>query len=84
MMKGNHGPTESLHAGALTCNWGAFDHVSHASQVRVCIYTLCNALTNIIYTLLLVLVTSVCVCSGGTKGGGQEEHSPPPPTWPAR
>ena len=33
-MKGDHGPTNFLHA--LT--WGAFDHASHASQVRACNY----------------------------------------------
>ena len=32
MIKGVHGPTKMLHA--LT--WGAFDHASHAPQVRVC------------------------------------------------
>ena len=34
MMKGDHGPTKLLHA--LT--WGAFDHASHAPQVRACDY----------------------------------------------
>ena len=34
MMKGDHGPTKLLHA--LT--WGAFDHASHAPQVRACNY----------------------------------------------
>ena len=33
-MKGDHGPTKLLHA--LT--WGAFDHKSHAFQVRACNY----------------------------------------------
>ena len=32
MMKGGHGPTKLLHA--LT--WGAFNHASHAPQVRAC------------------------------------------------
>ena len=36
MMKEGHGPTKLLHA--LT--WGAFDHASHASQVRACNYYL--------------------------------------------
>ena len=32
MMKGDHGPPKLLHV--LT--WGAFDHASHAPQVRAC------------------------------------------------
>ena len=43
MMKGNHGLTELLHAGALTCNWDAFDHASHAPQVRACNYYLSDS-----------------------------------------
>ena len=34
MMKGDHGPTKLLH----TLTWGAFDHASHAPQVRTCNY----------------------------------------------
>ena len=34
MMKRDHGPTKLLHA--LT--WGAFDHVSHAPEVKACNY----------------------------------------------
>ena len=37
MMKGDHGPTKMLHA--LT--WDAFDHASHAPQVRTCNYYVC-------------------------------------------
>ena len=41
MMKGDHGPTKLLHA--LT--WGAFDHASHAPQVRACNYYMLSDLT---------------------------------------
>ena len=38
MMKGDHGPTKLLHA--LT--WGAFDHASHAPQVKAVTITYSN------------------------------------------
>ena len=40
MMKGGHGPTKWLQ----DLNWGAFDHTSHAHQLRSCnYYILCTA-----------------------------------------
>ena len=33
-MKGGHGPTKELQ----DLNWGAFDHASHAPQLRSCDY----------------------------------------------
>ena len=49
MMKVAHGPTELLHA--LT--WGAFDHTSHAPQVRACNYYVCIYLC-FVYVCVLV------------------------------
>ena len=34
MMKEGHGPTKELQ----DLNWGAFDHASHAPQLRSCNY----------------------------------------------
>ena len=38
-MKGSHGPTNQLQ----DLNWGAFDHASHAPQLRSCDYYLSSA-----------------------------------------
>ena len=49
MMKGDHGPTKLLHA--LT--WSAFDHASHAPQVRACNYYL--------YVLYIIISLLLCI-----------------------
>ena len=37
MMRGDHGPIRQLQ----DLNWGAFDHASHAPQLRSCNYNMC-------------------------------------------
>ena len=36
MMRGDHGPVGQLQ----DLNWGAFDHASHAPQLRSCTYNM--------------------------------------------
>ena len=53
MIKGDHGPTKLLHA--LT--WGAFDHASHAPQVRACNYYLRTHIILICFVKGIVLIS---------------------------
>ena len=45
MMKESHGPTKLLHA----LIWGAFDHASHAPQVRACNYYVYSDVTAVLF-----------------------------------
>ena len=64
MMKGDHGPTKDL-------NWGAFDHASHAPQLRSCNYYVCVCVCVCVHVCVHTCVcvgvgvcmhTCVCVC----------------------
>ena len=41
MMRGGHGPIRQLQ----DLNWGAFDHASHAPQLRSCNYNIISRYT---------------------------------------
>ena len=59
MMKGGHRPTKQLQ----DLNWGAFDHASHAPQLRSCNYYLCLCVCVCVYVCMCVCVyVYACVC----------------------
>ena len=54
MMRVGHGPIRQLQ----DLNWGAFDHASHAPQLRSCNYNIHVQQNSVLYH-----VTTVCVSS---------------------
>ena len=62
MMKGDHGPTKLLHA--LT--WSAFNHASHAPQVRACNYYVHGTSVATVTYILPRSSLNTLLVSGGT------------------
>ena len=57
MMRGGHGPIRQLQ----DLNWGAFDHASHAPQLRSCNYNMYNVMYNNIQHVMYRVIISESV-----------------------